>query len=482
MSEIDATHSNTRSSDIKPTNDVEAYVIGNTAEEEDRLNLKADIEAKRLLDEGDPYRYFLKTCSEKHEGDLTPARCTVLTFGSSCVANGDGLHVFISGNSGTGKSHLANEMMQQLPDRYRYNKPVSDKHLYYAGMGEKAELFPGCVVLIDDQSMSPEVQELFKRSSSNYHEDMEYGTVQNQKSVTVRMPKEVSFILLKVDDVGDDQCMNRLIQAQVDESKEKIEAADRMIKSKYCNLTDKNVSTIRWSLRVCRYMWQHLKSSKVAVEVPYAQYVRFVSNHNLRTHELFFNLVMSHAAIFQNQRKEIGKTLDNIPIIEATYDDYKEAKYIFDALHVYGGQAHNTLKSEDAVIDAILELNPEDSMFTIHDIAPLCGLSYNTIYTAFKGRKSTKGGDNLGGLLQKCPYIQSKGKRTKSDLDQEYTTNPHGQTIKIETISRKSYNEEIYSVDLPALIAWSKKGSAVDIDGRAFPVKDTPNFSEPCKS
>ncbi len=146
-------------------------------------------------------------------------------------------------------------------------------------------------------------------------------------------------------------------------------------------------------------MWTQIKREPVAVEVPCAGHVIFADNENLRNHEIFFNILMAHAVIHRCQRKEIGKTEDGIPIIEAEEEDYKEAKLIFESLHLFGGQQHNTLANEDRVIEALIALNPLDRIFTIRQVAESTGLSHKNAARAITGReRSGKSRGSIGGV------------------------------------------------------------------------------------
>ena len=416
--------------------------------------------ADGVLETGNPYQYCLDTFQLDHAGDLTAARSLILTFASSSVANGDGLNTYLSGSSGRGKSHTAQTMFQQIPHKYNFNRSFSDRYLLYASMNAATGLSPGAVVLIDDQTMSPTIQELFKVAVSNFKDGVQYGTVLKQQAVDLKMPPRVAWVLLKVDDPGDDQVMNRLIQARIIEDDEKVKEAADMIQSKYHKLTEKNVKNARDEVVVCQHMWSWLKENMVAVECPCAGYVRFGDYHNLRNHEIFFNMMMSHAALFQKQRKRIGETIDGIPIIEAGKEDYKEAKYIFEALHRFGGQKHNTIKNEDVVIKALLTL--DQKIVTMKDIAMKAGLQYTSAYRALHGRRG-KDGNVLGGLLDKCPYIQKADRRGRfeSEMEHNYTPGHSGGTTEI--IRKESYNEDIYDIDVTGLESWSGIGELVSL-------------------
>jgi len=437
-----------------------------TPSEDVQQALAFEQEADRILRGGRPFEYILQTFSLDHEGDLSVARCMALVFASSSVANGDGLHCYLSGSSGKGKSHAADTMFKQLPAEYRYNRSFSDRYLFYAGNDPQSGLKSGVVVLVDDQTMSESVQEIFKVAVSHFREGTDYGTVVNQKPHTLKMPPRISWCLLKVDDPGDDQVMNRLIQARIQETDEKIRDSAKKIQQKYRDLKKKNIEKDRPEVRVCREIWARIKIERVAVEVPCAGQVIFADYENLRNHELFFNLVMAHTVIHRWQRREIGTTEDDIPIIEATEADYKEARYIFEALHSFGGQRHNTLQSEDGVIDALIQMNPETGIFTTREIAEETQLSYAQIYRALNGRTSGKVMEKLGGLLAKCPCIQKAGKRGRFELESE-TEIVQGRYQNTEITRKESRNEDIYTVDVKALIAWKNQ---------IEPVKLAPGF------
>lgn len=418
-----------------------------------------EIEADRILREGRPFKYLLDTFQKDHEGDLTAARCLALVFASGSVINGDGLHALISGTSGRGKSHSARMMYTQLPDRYKCNKRFSDKHLYY--MAESGGINEGAVILIDDETLSETIQELLKWYTSEYNKGIQYGTVYQQKSKELNLPARISWVILKTDQPGDDQVMNRLIQCRVDESEDKVRASARKIQEKYRNLKDRTVGKDRREVVVCQEIWRRVKAEPVAVEVPCAGSVRFADYDNLRNHEIFFNILMAHTAIHRWQRKQIGTTEDGYTIIEATKDDYKEAKDIFEALFTYGGQKHNTLTNEDKVARALLKMNPSDGVFTIREVAAITELPYKSIWRALHGRNGGKAGDGLGGLLEKCPAIQSKGRRGQYEL--EISRSDRYESGEI--IRKEHFNEEVFAVNLDKLQAWLKSGEPVWLEG-----------------
>jgi len=427
-------------------------------DEQIRESLAAEREAERILKEGLPFKYFIDTFRKDHEGDLSVARCMALIFAASTVSNGDGLHGLISGKSGGGKSHAVGRMIAQLPDTYKFEGPFSEKYLYYSGE-DGGGINEGSVIAIDDKTLSDTLQEIIKEYTTKYQDGMPYKTVVNQKPKNLKIPPCISFVLLKVDDPGDDQILNRMIQCRVNEDEDKAKRASLKIQEKYSNLLKKTVTRPRYETLVCREMWARIKERRIAVEIPCSGKVRFKDYGNLRNHEIFFNIMMCHAAIHRWQRKEIGTTQDGIPVILATKQDYDEAVSIYQALFDLGGQRHNTTATEDKIIKALLELNPEDGHFTIPEVAAIAGMDYQSARRAMVGRKATNNAEVLGGLLQKCPAIQKIGRRGRYELEIDHTQNQQGEIIR-----KEHFNVEIYKADIPALSTWKGSGSPVDLE------------------
>lgn len=63
----------------------------------------------------------------------------------------------ITGESGKGKSHTVDTMLQQVPDELRLDGRMSDKALFYV-----EGLRPGSVFALDDILLSDQMQEILK--------------------------------------------------------------------------------------------------------------------------------------------------------------------------------------------------------------------------------------------------------------------------------------------------------------------------------
>ncbi|MEN6341386.1 MAG: hypothetical protein ABFC89_02385, partial [Methanospirillum sp.] len=86
--------------------------------------------AKEVLETGDPVRYFLDCFAGDHVGDETLARCLIMSIASQTVRNTRGLHVYVTGESGKGKSDGYLAMLKQVPRSNRLAERMSNKALY----------------------------------------------------------------------------------------------------------------------------------------------------------------------------------------------------------------------------------------------------------------------------------------------------------------------------------------------------------------
>ena len=131
----------------------------------------ADTETKkegiRILHEGDPIRYMLDTFEKDHEGDQIVAESLVMSLASRSVLNSKGLHVLVTGESGKGKSHAFDTMLQQVPEDLRLDGRMSDKALFYAD-GLRART----TICLDDVSLSDQMQEVLKGSDHLVSEEV----------------------------------------------------------------------------------------------------------------------------------------------------------------------------------------------------------------------------------------------------------------------------------------------------------------------
>ena len=157
-------------------------------------------EALGILTTGDPLREMLRTFALDHEGDATVAECLTLSLASRSVINTNGLHVSVTGESGKGKSHAFGTMLRQVPERFRLKGAMSNKALFYHD-----GLQPGSVIVLDDTTLSDEMQEILKGVTTSFREPFIYRTVsRDRKGFVCTIPERCVWWVAKVEGSGDD--------------------------------------------------------------------------------------------------------------------------------------------------------------------------------------------------------------------------------------------------------------------------------------
>ena len=142
--------------------------------------------------------FILDTFNRGHVGDRTAAECLVMSAASRSVANTNGLHVAISGNSGKGKSHACRTMLHLIPEESRMKGTVSNRALYYDD-----DLAAGTVLLFDDVTLTEDLQEILRSATTNFREPIEHRTLTVERRFRVcTIPERCVWWLAKVEDPG----------------------------------------------------------------------------------------------------------------------------------------------------------------------------------------------------------------------------------------------------------------------------------------
>ncbi|HWQ63649.1 MAG TPA: hypothetical protein VN429_04465 [Methanospirillum sp.] len=137
--------------------------------------------AHEALSTGDPLRFSIDTFGLDHEGDRVVAKCLARSLASRSVINSKGLHVSVTGESGKGKFHTVDTMLQQVPDELRLDRRMSDKALF-----NDVGLRPGSVIALDDIPLSDQMQEILKGVTTSFQKPFWYRTVSKDRIGPVR--------------------------------------------------------------------------------------------------------------------------------------------------------------------------------------------------------------------------------------------------------------------------------------------------------
>ncbi|WP_048149141.1 hypothetical protein [Methanolacinia paynteri] len=404
--------------------------------------------AAEILKNGDPVKFILDTFSKFHVGDETLAECLVMSIASQSVENTNGLHVFVSGDSGKGKSVACRAMTNLVPEEYRLRGKVSDKALYY-----NRDLVPETVFLFDDAHISEDVCEILKSATTNFRERIEYQTLTTDRQLrTYDIPERCVWWVAKVESIGDDQVLNRMLTVWIDDTSDQ----DKRVLDNLKRSESREKITLREPVEtdICRCIWAILKEETTYVSIPFAERVQFSSFANRRNPAIFFDLVKCHALLFKEQRErftpvdEDDNPIENLPAIRAMVDDFDAAARIYAAINGDSGSQETKLtKNEAAALEVICKMGWD--VVTVKMLQDVMGISYHQARRIFHGYLSR--GCSYSGLLEKCPAI--------GFIDATVSEEADGVMLR-QRESRYSFNYEIYREWDSGNIVWLDKEEA----------------------
>ena len=112
----------------------------NFLDSEDK-KVKDEAEAKEIrkraidiLKNEDPIDYIIKIHQKLHIGNEGVAKLLLLSIGSQCVKDSNGLQVSISGSPGKGKTHCCRSMLSLLSKKGVLDALLSDKAVIYENL------------------------------------------------------------------------------------------------------------------------------------------------------------------------------------------------------------------------------------------------------------------------------------------------------------------------------------------------------------
>jgi hypothetical protein len=387
--------------------------------------LEARARAEEVLRSGDPLAFLLDVFHREHVGDRVVGECLVLSVASQSIENTQGLHVAISGNSGKGKTHACRAMLNLLPEKFKLKGTVSDKALYYHPVQ------PGTVLLFDDVTLSDDLQEILKSATASFREPIEHRTLTSDRQVRIcTIPERCVWWLAKVELAGDDQGMNRMLCAWIDDSAAQDAAVLAHLKEHEARVAMAGEDP---DVLICRAIWEVVKEQVMHVRVPFAPEVHFSTAQNRRNPGMLFDLIKCHARLFflQRERDEHGSIL-------ATREDFEYARRLFiDLTGETGAQETKQTRNEAAALESIAKMGLE--VFTIKQLQEVLGLSYHQVYRLLKGYRNGRG--FYTGILDKCPAV--------SYIDATVAEDIYGMEVK--------HREHYFSFDVGLYKSWTAR-------------------------
>ncbi|MEN6341750.1 MAG: hypothetical protein ABFC89_04235 [Methanospirillum sp.] len=411
--------------------------------------------AKDVLERGDPVRFFLEVFGRDHVGDVVLGHCLVMSIASQTVRNTRGLHVYVTGESGKGKSSGMTAMLRQVPEEFRLAERMSNKALYYSD-----DITPGTVLLLDDIALSDELQEVLKEATSKFAEPVRMRSVDTDRKVRrYTIPERCVWWLANVSALYDEQVLNRMLVCWVDDS----EAQDREVFRRKMEERSRRPGDggDRFDLLVCREMWRRLRADGlVHVDVPFAGRIRMASVRNRRNPEVLLDLVAGHALVrrFQRACERMG---DDGLLVTATEDDFRYAARLFSELHGGGGSLGDKFDRNEQLVLSLAARNGVEQ-FTLHDLQKWTGWPYHKARRLLLGYESR--GLRYPGLLDRSPALTLLDRTTTED-------DAEGRGVKQRQFVFL-FDAELYRESRPSGLVWLEPG---DSEGPGYSNNDCCN-------
>ena len=348
------------------------------------------IEADRILKTGNPIEYILDVFNTIHIGDRKTGEVLMLSVGSTCIKNCAGLQPTLSGESGKGKSHSCKTMSHLIPRKYVMNTSLSEKAVFYHGKS----MDDGTILFSDDVDISPGLESIIKRATSEFQQGIEHHTVGvDRKGQTLKMPKRIVWWLVSVDNEFDIQTLNRQIAVTVDNSSE----TDELVKEQQLQIsgTGEPEYPETFEVHVCREIYRTIKQLFVGVVIPFHDRIEWRGGQNRRNLPIFLDMVKVYA-LFNYQQHERRETQDGNCNILANEDDYRNAAKLY--ISRAASQTSKLILNEEKIIDFIASYGAAD----INTIANATNLKYDTARKLLMGRKDRRN----SGLLSKVKELR----------------------------------------------------------------------------
>ena len=374
-------------------------------------------EAERILKMESPIEYILDEFNKIHIGDRKIGEMLMMSAGSGSISNCQGLHPNISGESGKGKSHSCKTMIHLMPPEYVLNTSLSAKAIFYMG----GKLRPGSVLFSDDVDLSPDLESIIKRSSSEFQQGIEHNTVNIQrKAETLKMPPRVLWWLAAVDTEMDMQTLNRQMPVNVDIS----ENTDNLVMEQ--QLRAATMGTIEYpetfEVQVCREIFRSIKEMFISVVVPFADRIEWRGSDNRRNLSMFLDMVKVYT-IFHHKQRESKELPDGGYALCATEADFAGAVKLYEPRAK--AQANKLNDREMRIIDFLASYGTA----TTKTISDYVKIPYKSTQHILCGRADRPGAGLLGKVKELSVEDVNRGDEEKRVTNKEYSLSDSYDTL-----------------------------------------------------
>ena len=373
-----------------------------------RFTEQVQAEANQIYSSGKFPEYLIETFQKIWCRDSHILKWVVIAFTNGFIRNADeGLHLYVSGPSGLGKSESVKAAMRVLPKPYCLAGQFSRKgFLYKAG-----SLSPGTVVLHDDHQFDEEEAGLYRAIIAGWRDRSTYYSVDKTASKEIQVPERITQIITSTDGLSsqgsEGQNESRFITIEISRSNENMQEIIDFIKNQ-------SRPDIKINLDVVSCIWEKITEERRDIEIPYVGQIVVEQSalYRIREFKKFLCLIRSIALMR-------GRTT-------ASEDDFKEAQELWTYIVVMiDNEIPGLTKTEAVVFDRIREFSKGGKRVELSALKGSLDMTQTNIYRALRGREGSFQRP-CGGLCAKIRGLQIEQKydRESGESDQIITISP----------------------------------------------------------
>jgi len=316
-------------------------------------------------------------------GDGHILQWIIHAFAAGFVTNNDeGLHLYVAGASGLGKSESVKHALSLLPKEYVISGSFSRKGLLY--LAEK--MMPCSIVLMDDHTYDEDEAGIYRAMLAGWREPTTYYTV-DRASKEVHIKQRITQITTSADGLSnvssEGQNESRFSTIEIQRTGEQLKAILDFIRTEHEPISkDENERRLA--------AWQFIIDNPRDIEIPFSKEIT-VSDESLskfREFKKFLCLIRASALLH-------GRTI-------ATQADFHKAQKLWTyLLLMLDNETAGFPKSERVVFETIMELSKGGKRVRLSTLkSTLSKMNESNIYRALRGREGTFS-NATGGLLSK---------------------------------------------------------------------------------
>lgn len=372
---------------------VEELQLTDADKKQEEIKIAAVKTAEQIYKKGEALQYLENSCQELHVGDTLIIKALLLSYAATRVSNNEiGININISGDAGSGKSHVSDTVAKHIPQSHLLSGRYSDKALFYIQMR------PGTIIYADDQYMTETQAEIMKAQTSDINKEFIYHSVRDGKLEQLRIPPRCIRWFVRCELSGDEQTADRELSFYTDNSAEH--------QKKVKELKDRQAAnpTLLYNpakIETCRAIWNLLpptdaNTPESYVVIPFADRIHVSEGERLRNYALFHALIRASAILSApvREKNETGSVI-------ASIDDFRTAASIMNPILAgdSGNQRIKLSQNENKILEWLK--TQKSGIYTFREMRSLLMMTESAFYRAVSGRKDR----GTTGLRGKVPGI-----------------------------------------------------------------------------